>query len=516
MSFKQWIVRSTTKEHMRNGVGCIKKNWLKLAGIIALAPIMGSATEAKPAERANVLFFMVDDLKPLMGCYGDPVAKTPNLDSLAARGAIFTRAACQISICAPSRASIFTGLRPDTLKCYTNAEKFRDTCPDAVTMQRAFRRSGYYVVSLGKVYDARNADSGGWDEEMMPSSEDKILYALDENQKLFAENDARYAAASTQERFNLWRVGPAYEAAPLDDLHYWDGKVAEKAIETLRRIKDKPFFLGVGFSKPHLPFACPKKYWDIYDHEKMPLALHTDPPENGVPMALHDGFELRQFQGIPHKGKLNDDLARTLIQGYYACASFADAMVGRVLSELDALGLKDNTIIVLMGDHGWHLGDKGIWGKFTAYQEASVAPLIIVDPRRSSTGRVDGLVEFVDVYPSLCELAGIVPPSEIQGVSFVPLLEDSSKGWKKAVFTQAGRGAAWKEIIGTSMRTERYNYVEWRNRLNGTLRGCELYDLKKDPGELENLALNPENKTRLDQWAQQMSAGWQGALPAKK
>ncbi|MCF7817096.1 MAG: sulfatase, partial [Kiritimatiellales bacterium] len=456
-----------------------------------LLPLAGySSNEPRPM---NVLFVMVDDLKPLMGCYGDPIAKTPNMDRLAARGVLFERATCQISLCAPSRASIFTGLRPDTLKCYTNVDKFRKNLPGIVTMPQAFQRSGYHTVSIGKVYDARNCDPGAWDEEMLPSSEtEKKIYALEENERLYHENDARFKAATTQEKFRLWRVGPAYENAPLDESHYWDDQVAEQAIATLRRIKDKPFFLGVGFIKPHLPFACPKKYWDLYDHDSMPLASNPEPPDNGVPMALHDGFELRQYQGIPRKGRLDDDLARTLIQGYYACASFVDAMIGRVLDELDALGLKDNTIIVLMGDHGWHLGDKGIWGKLTAYQEATIAPMIVVDPRRNGGSRVNGLVEFVDICPTLCELAGVAAPDGFEGTSFAPLLADPSKNWKRATFSEVGRGAAWKEFIGTSMRTERYNYVEWRHRTKGTLQARELYDLETDPREMNNLALTPE------------------------
>lgn len=489
-------------------------HWIKPAAAAVLLPMILSGSEPKTEPRPNVLFLMVDDLKPLLGCYGDPMAKTPHMDALAARGAVFARTTCQVSLCAPSRASIFTGLRPDTLECYTNADNFRKTCPEVETLQRAFHRSGYYTVSIGKIYDARNSDPGGWDEEILPSSVEK-LYALDENERLYHENEERYKAATTGEKFRLWRLGPAYEAAPVDESLYKDGQVAEKAVEILRRVKDRPFFLGVGFSKPHLPFACPKQYWDLHDRNSLPLAPNPQPPDNGVPMALHEGFELRQFEGIPLKGELDEDLARTLVHGYYACASFADAMIGRVLEELEALGLKDNTLVVLMGDNGWHLGDKGIWSKFTDYQEATMVPLIVVDPRRAGGQRISGLVELVDIYPSLCELAGIKAPEGLEGTSFSPLLDHPSREWKKAVFSEVGRGEEWKKFIGTSMRTDRYNYIEWRNREDGTLHGRELYDLEDDPREMHNLASDPEKQPLLDSLAQEMKAGWRGALPPR-
>lgn len=481
-------------------------------GAFGLGAWCASAAPDSP-KQPNVLLFMIDDMKPLMGCYGDQTAQTPNIDALASRGAMFERAACQISLCAPSRASILSGLRPDTIECYVNGDQFRKTCPDAVTLPQAFEKAGYHTVSIGKVYDARNRDPGGWSEEMMPSSE-KDIYALDANDQLYHDNSKRYNAATIQERQHLSRVGPAYEEADLDESKYWDGQVAEKTVATLHRIKDKPFFLAVGFIKPHLPFACPQKYWDLYDRAGIPLPSNPDKPtENVVELAYHEGFELRQYDGIPKQGKLDEDLARTLIHGYYACASFADAMVGRVLDELDVLGLTDNTIIVLMGDHGWHLGDKEIWCKFTAFQQSSVVPLIVVDPRRAGGGRVRGMVELVDIYPTLCELSGVKPADGIEGRSFVPLLSGFSKPWKKAVFSEAGRGGGWKEYIGTSMRTDRYNYVEWRHRKKGTLRAQELYDLKKDPLEMKNLAGNPEYRERIERLAGQMQAGWKDALP---
>lgn len=489
----------------------------KQLGAITVTGLIGATGGAAAAERPmNVLLLFVDDLKPLMGCYGDPIAKTPNMDALAARGALFKHAACQVSLCAPSRASILTGLRPDTLSCYTNTDKLRKTKPDIVTLPQAFQREGYYTVSVGKVFDPRVNDPASWNELFLGGS-DKKIYALEENNRLFDENNARYEAASAKEKQNLWRVGPAYEIGPPDESAYFDGQVVRKAIETLRRIKDKPFFLGVGVTKPHLPFSCPRKYWEIYDRAQIPLPPNPDRPTEGVvAMAYHDGFELRQFQDIPRSGKLDDELARTLIHGYYACTSFADDMIGRVLTEIDSLGLKDNTIIVLLGDNGWHLGDKGIWCKLTAFQEASMVPLIVVDPRRKGGTQINGLVEFVDICPTLCELTGVAQPEQIEGTSFVPLLDHPSKVWKTAVFSQVGRGTDWKEFIGTSMRTERYNYVEWRHRTEGTLRATELYDLEKDPREMVNLAENPEYKSLLSLLAEQMKAGWQKARPENK
>lgn len=480
---------------------------------LLIAVLLGAlGMTATGKEQPNVLLIMVDDLAPKLGAYGDEIAKTPNMDKLASRGVVFENAYCQVSVCAPSRASILTGLRADTIGCYVNADKFRENVPDAVTLPQAFEHAGYTTVSIGKIYDGRNRDRGGWNEEYFPSTE-KWEYVTPEYEKMYKENNARFKAATPREKRNLWRVGPAWEKAGADDDHF-DGQVALKAVEVLQRLKDKPFFLAVGFMKPHLPFSAPQQYWDLYNEQQFSLPEQRQAPVDALPISYHEGFELRQYQGIPKKGMLSDELTRTLIHGYYASTSFVDAMVGRVVDELDALGLREKTIIVLMGDHGFHLGDKGIWCKFTTFEPSGRTPLMIIDPRQKETGETAlGLVELVDLYPTLCELAGITPPQDLEGTSLVPLLKNLDQEWKTHVFSQVGRGKGWKEYIGTSMRNKNYNYVEWRHRTKGNLRARELYDLKKDPGETQNLIDKDEQRELADQLAQQMEQGWPGALP---
>lgn len=438
------------------------------------------------AEPPNVLLIMVDDLKPTLGAYGDPVARTPNIDRLAERGVVFRRAVCQVSICGPSRASILTGLRPEVLECFTNADQFRRNDPDAVSLPRALGAAGYRTVSIGKVFDGRNRDPGAWDEELLKSTE-KTIYALEENGRTFRENEERYKAATSQERRKLWRVGPPVERGGAVEDHY-DGRIANLAVEKLRELKDRRFFLAVGFIKPHLPFSAPSEYWDLYDREAFDLPELREAPDGALEIAYHEGFELRQYDGVPKQGVLEPDLARELIHGYYACTSFADAMAGRVLDELQSLGLSGNTIVVLMGDHGFHLGDKGVWCKFTSFREAAVAPLLVVDPRRGGGGVSDALVEFIDVYPTVCELAGVDPPDRLEGVSLVPLLDDPASSGRDVVYTVSGRGNGWREYLGTAACDGKFSYIAWRHRESGALRAEELYNLETDPGEAHNLA----------------------------
>ncbi|MGZ0654377.1 sulfatase [Coraliomargarita sp. W4R72] len=465
------------------------------------------------AAQRNVVMVMVDDLRPLLASYGDPHAITPNFDRLAERGIVLRNAYSQISLCAPSRASILTGLRPDTLECYINEDQFRDARPDAVTLPEAFSAQGYRTISVGKVFDARNRDTSVWDVELLPSHK-KSIYALQENREIYQKNSREYFATDPSERQGLWLVGPAYEAAPLDASQYYDGKIVSEAMREMRANQNQPFFLSVGFIKPHLPFTCPQEYWDLYDRDQFELPSPRTRPANAPALPYHEGFELRLYDGIPHQDMLSDDLTRTLVHGYYACVSFVDAMLGRLIDEIDRLGLADDTIIVVTGDHGYHLGEKELWCKFTAFQEASHTPLMVIDPKAKRKGEASaGLVELVDLYPTICELAGVPMPDDLEGTSFVPLLEKPDRAWKNAVYSLAGREAGWKGVIGRSMRTANYNYVEWRHRVSGELRLRELYDLNKDPAETVNVVDDPDYANALLQLEEAHRAGWMDQFP---
>lgn len=431
-------------------------------------------------EKLNVLFVAVDDLKPAIGCYGDRLAKTPHLDALAARGVAFTRAYCQQAVCSPSRSSLLTGRRPDSTKVWDLQTHFRTALPDVVTLPQHFKANGWHTRAFGKIYHGGFDDPPSWST---PTSGPR--------------------KGGRKDR------GPAFAALDVADTELQDGSIADQAIEALRALKDTPFFLGVGFLKPHLPFTSPKKYWDLWKPEDFGLPDVATPA--GAPAwAPQFGGELRQYDDIPKSGALPDGLRRSLIHGYYAATAYMDAQLGRVLKELDVLGLREKTVVVLWGDHGWHLGDHGMWCKHTNYEQATRAPLIVSSPRDKAPGRLcHGLVEFVDIYPTLAELCGLPKPEGLEGTSFAPLLEDPDRPWKKAAFSQYPRGIPGTgRCMGYSMRTERHRFVAWEAK---TVAEYELYDLEKDPGETVNLAKdNPELvKTLLAQ----LKAGWREARP---
>jgi iduronate 2-sulfatase len=482
-----------------------------ILGHCAFIPLILFAAHGYGNKHMNVLLVTIDDLMPSLGVYGDELAITPKLDALAGRGFLFERAYAEVSVCGPSRTALMTGLRAETTGCYTNRDHFRDQLPDITTLPQAFRKAGYYAVSIGKTYDPRLTDPQSWDETHLTGL-GADLYVLPENNALRRENERIYREASFAERRNLWRVGPAVEIAGEDDDHF-DGQVINKAISFLEEVGDKPFFLAVGPTKPHLPFSAPRKYWDLYDRDQIQRRQRANRPEGAPAIAYHEGFELRMYHGIPKQGKLDDALAIELIHGYYACVSFVDSLVGRLIEALDDNGFRDNTLIVIWGDHGFHLGEKEIWCKFTTFDQDTRVPLIIIDPRRNGGARVRGFVESVDIYPTLAELAGVAYPRDLEGFSFKPLLDNPQREWKKAVFAKAGRGQGWNEFIGTSMRTGNYNYVEWRHRIDGTLRTSELYNLDNDPQETRNLADNIEYRPLLERLSQQMQAGYKAALP---
>ncbi|MBN2307350.1 MAG: sulfatase [Candidatus Hydrogenedentes bacterium] len=478
---------------------------------------LAAAPEAAPAAagRMNVLFIAVDDLRPQLGCYGDPVAQSPHLDELAARGVVFTRAYCQQAVCSPSRTSLLTGRRPDTTRVYDLDTHFRSTIPGVVTLPEHFKNHGYHTAGFSKVYHGGLDDAQSWSVPWWKPTSG--TYHTPENQALMQRLNEEARAAGRDIRD--WRQrarGAAWEAPDVPDNALADGQTADRAIEALREAKDKPFFLGVGFLKPHLPFVAPKRYWDLYRREELSLADNPFAPKNAPHYALSNWGELRHYYGMPKKGPVTDEQARALIHGYYACASYTDAQIGRVIDELDRLGLRDNTVIVVWGDHGWQLGEHGMWCKHTNFETSVHAPLIMSAPKRRAPGATsDALVEFVDIYPSLCEVCGLPLPDGLEGDSFAPLLDEPGRPWKAAAFSQYPRGIEdVGRIMGYSMRTDRYRLTEWRG-INKPFTEYELYDHETDPDENENIAGYPENEALVNRLTAQLRAGWQAARPPR-
>lgn len=451
-------------------------------------------SHAADAKRPNVLFICVDDLKPVLGCYGDRMVKSPNIDRLAARGLVFESAYCNQAVCAPSRNSLLTGSRSTTLGIYDLGTNFRRAVPDAVTLPQYFMQHGWRTEAIGKIFHVghgNHEDPASWS---VPHVQDKVVnYALPQSTSTnsITREEAYFSNTHLDEIKSLPRGAP-YEIADVPDNAYADGRIADEAVRRLRLAKEKssePFFLAVGFVKPHLPFCAPKKYWDLYDRNSFKLPERRTPPDGAPGYAPQFGFELRQYDGIPEKGALPDDLQRKLIHGYHAAVSYMDAQLGRVLDELDRLKLADNTIIVLWGDHGWHLGDHGMWCKHTNYEEANRIPEIIVAPGVTKKGaRTKALTETVDIYPTLCELAGLPKPKvpqSIDGKSLVPVLRNPQSSVKDYVLHAFPR----RPRIGNAIRTGRYRLVEWKTPgAPAATAELELYDYKTDPGETKNLA----------------------------
>lgn len=468
-------------------------------------------------NRLNVLFIAVDDLRPELGCYDTPIIKSPHMDRLAARGLVFNRAYCQQAFCNPSRSSLLTGRRPDTTKVHDLETDFRTALPDVVTLPQFFKQQGYHSQGLGKIYHNKKDDAVSWSAPHWDSQTENPIYGP-KGRKATQE---RMAAARAQGKPSRWEdgvKGPFYDDPDVADNALPDGKTTDRAVAILREIKDRPFFLAVGFHKPHLPFVAPRKYWDLYSEQELQLATNAFPGRNVPPCALHDwAAELRGYIGIPEKGAMPEAQARKMIHGYYAAISYADAQVGRLLDELEQLGLRDKTIVLLWGDHGWHLGDHGLWGKETNFERATRAPLIVSIPGQTTAGRkTDALVEFVDIYPTLVELCGLPMPPDLEGTSFRPVLEDPDRAWKRAAFSQQPREfPGYGEGMGYTLRTERYRFTEW-TVAGRDYRARELYDYETDPLETENLA-GRSNLARIEQkLSALLHGGWREAMPPPK
>ncbi len=466
------------------------------------------------SQKPNVLFIAVDDLRPELGCYGATYIKSPNIDRLAASGMVFNRAYCQQAVCSPSRSSLLTGMRPDTTKVWDLDTHFRTAQPDVVTLLQNFKNNGYFVQGMGKIFHGGFNDEPSWSVPWR--SPRAPMYALEENRELAQRQNKTGQANNRRKSRGPNSRGPAFEGADVPDNTYQDGRVADLAIETLRELstRQEPFFLAVGFVKPHLPFVSPRKYWDLYNPTTIDLAPNKFYPKNAPDYAiLKSSGELRSYYGIP-AGSIPDDLARQLKHGYFAAVSYTDAQVGRLLDELDRLGLSDNTIIILWGDHGWKLGEHDSWAKHSNCENDANAPLILSMPHMKHAGEhTDALVEFVDIYPTLSELAGLPLPDHLEGTSFKPLLDDPDRPWKTAAFSQYPR-SVHGGLMGYSMKTDRYRFTVWVSRNDHTqIDAIELYDHQTDPQENINIAdSNPELVATL---MQQWKAGWQAARPTQ-
>lgn len=463
-----------------------------------------AAIHTAAQDRPNILLILVDDLKPAIGCYGDPLAKTPNIDRLAARGVRFERAYCNQAVCAPSRNNLLLGTRSTSLGIYSLGQNFRQAVPAAVTMPQFFMRHGYRTEAIGKVLHTGHGNHDDPNSWSVPSIHEKVVeYLLPVNSA--SGQLTREEAFFTNQRLNQIRSlprGSAWEIADVPDNAYADGRIADKGIQQLQAAKQRsgqPFFLALGFVKPHLPFTAPKKYWEMHNPEAFPLASNPKHPEEAPPYAGKKGGEIVNYDPLTIENLKNKTIQRKLIHGYYAATSFADAQIGRVLDELDRLEFSQNTIIVLWGDHGWHLGDHGYWTKHTNYEQANRIPVIIVAPGIAIQGRVtQQLTETVDLYPTLAELTGLPAPTgpqPIDGISLAPVLRDPSRSLRNHAYHCYPR----RGRMGRAIRTEQYRLVEWK-KIDAPKNSAEyeLYDYINDPGETRNLASEqPETLQRL-------------------
>lgn len=501
-------------------------SWVVLLSSLSLAPVSAArpaaSTTASGTRPYNILFLPADDLKPLLGCYGDKFAKTPHIDRLAARGTIFRNNHCQQAVCGPTRASLMTGMYPDHTRVWDLNTRMRDVHPDLLTLPQYLRQHGYTTTSIGKTYDFRCVDDKGdepsWSipEENTDVPSNAGLFEIRHFPAVAARKGtaATVTPEATAARLRALRAvpngkgdrgpsfhRPAFLDDDVSDLEYVDGQLAEYGSVLLAKFarSGQPFFLSVGFMRPHLPFIAPKRYWDLYDPATLPLSPYQEHAANSPDLAYHNSAELRfQYSDIPDLGPLSPKLQRQLIHGYYASVSYVDAQVGKLLDQLDALGLADNTIVCLWGDHGWHLGDHGLWCKHTNFEQATRSPLIISAPGKPRGLASDSPTGFIDVFPTLCGLAGLPIPGHLQGRNLMPLWDDPNGSVREAILSQYPRSIGNKPVMGYALRSKRYRYVKWlqidfrQGERAGPLVATELYDYEKDPHESASQAANPD------------------------
>jgi len=494
----------------------------------------------KEPKKPNVLFIIVDDLKPILGCYGDPFVKTPNIDRFAKEGVVFTNAYCQQAVCGPSRASFLTGMRPDYTGVWDLETEMRNINPEILSMPQFFKQNGYITAGIGKVFDSRsvdeNIDKPSWSIPFYKKSNDyypkemgkakgryrgvKVLEEIEIYEKI---GGAKGLTGKELSNFIKINAKPSVESLDIPDNAYIDGATVLHSKDILKVLKEnaKPFFFAVGITKPHLPFAVPKKYWDLYNRDEIQLAEFRENANNSPLVAYHRAGELYKYTDIPPIASFSDvnggmelpfDKQKELIHGYYASVSYADALIGKLISTLESLDLKDNTIVTIIGDHGWHLGDHNLWCKHSNFEQATRIPMIFKIPGIKASKK-SVLAEAVDIFPTLCDATGIKIPEQLQGASLMPILMETKNKVKDYAVSQYRRGKNMR-TFGYSIRTERYRLTLWMKdfyRLykpfdEGYIVSGELYDYDNDLLETENYYNNKEyvsvKKELLDYFAE--------------
>ncbi len=508
--------------------------------LLALCLLFLSQNIHAQQQKPNILFIAFDDLKPYINSFGYKAVKTPNIDKLAQFSTIFNRNYCQQAVCAPTRASLLSGLRPDKTKIWDLKTLIRDKNPTITTLPQYFKANGYITSAMGKIFDPRSVDKGH--DEVSWSIPYKNKFKLADGYEDLVAGD--FQSAEIKEKFKKMlaektdktdvnsireAIKVTTECMDVPDDAYYDGAMTIYAIQQLKLQKNaaQPFFMAVGFHKPHLPFVAPKKYWDLYDRDKIELAPWQKKSIDGPDVAYHNAGEVRGFSDIDVLMKNEPDKKdgllhlpvekqKELIHGYYSCISYLDAQVGKLLETLKAEGLDKNTIIVFWGDHGWHFGDHSLWAKHSNFEQATKAPLLFSVPKVTHGTIYTQPTEFVDIFPTLCDLAGLPTPTHLDGKSLVPAMKDNKVKIKDYAISQYPRGGSNKEqgnsIMGYSLRTERYRYTEWMGSYFTTAKpfdekqivATELYDLVNDPNETVNIAVKPEAKKQLKDLADKM------------
>lgn len=456
--------------------------------------------EGVSEQRPNVLFLIADDLNNQLGCYGDPTVKTPNIDRLAARGVRFERAYCAFPLCGPSRNSLLTGLYPNSTGIQANEQIFRQTIPRQQSLSQSFRMSGYFAGRVGKLYHYNvpnsigtngHDDPASWEVEVNPAGVDRLV----EHPSIKTQVPNQFGGTLS------WYASPHDEASHTDSLN------ADDAIWILERCakkKDRPFFLSVGFFRPHTPYVAPKTYYDLYDRAALPLVTDVAEDQKDIPKPALASRK-KEEEGM------SDDMRREVLQGYFASISFMDAQLGRVVEALDRLGLSENTIIVFTSDHGYHTGQHGLWQKMSLFEESARVPLLVVAPGVSQPGGVAmAPVAHVDLFPTLADLANVTKPSNLQGQSLVSMLKDPTQTGRGWAITQVTRGGAKERFYGYSLRTAQWRYTEW----DSGAKGRELYDHQSDPNELHNLADSVPHLATVEELSQRLHEAIQSTFPA--
>lgn len=507
-SFERLVPTTIRSESCKNLENILICPLQRLISLVAVLLFTASSTHA--AERLNVLFIAADDLRPDLGCYGNAQVKSPNLDRLAKRALLFNRAYCQQAVCNPSRASLLTGRRPDTLRIWDLPTHFRSNLPDVVALPQYFKQHGYFAQNIGKIFhNYRQTIQGDHDSWSVPAV---MHFDNHGNDKAVVQGELPPNLAMDQK----------CDQRDVPDDAYFDGRVANLAVDALRKLRDsaQPFFLGLGFWKPHSPYNAPKRYWDLYSRDAISLPGNPDWPEGAPRIAWHDSREILSTSART----LSPAAVREIRHGYLANISYFDAQLGKVLDELDRLVLTDKTVIVFWSDHGFHLGEHSLWAKTSNFELDARVPLMIATPGMTSAGmKTDSIAELLDLYPTLVELCGLPKPAGLEGVSLAPVVASPGVEVRRVALSQHPRPAYYEgapDAMGYSIRTDRFRYTEWRDWKSGATTARELYDHNRDPDETRNLANDSTHDRELAECAQQLRQlnpivrpGWKPVLP---